>query len=127
MRQPKKRDHPRHVREHALLYGDLRHLEGDITAMAHPLLRADLDQLLLERRRRMSALGPGRLACENSKGIKSGPNFIGASDGAETRISRKVSYCAARRKRTARFLTDSVGMSPSRGGIRANSRTVVAG
>src|SRR5208283_1044327 len=59
MRQPKNRDHPRHVPEHALLYGALRHLEGDITAMAHPLLRADLDQLLLVRRRRMSSLGPG--------------------------------------------------------------------
>jgi hypothetical protein len=50
---------------------------------------------------------------ENSEGVKSGSNME-ASNGAETRILRKISFCTARRKQTARFHTASVIMSPPR-------------
>jgi hypothetical protein len=56
----------------------------------------------------------GSRLCENSEGVKSDQNFA-ASDGAETRISRKITFCAARRKQTARFYTASVISGPSGG------------
>jgi transposase len=57
----------------------------------------------------------GSRLCENSEGIKSGPNFK-ASDGAESQISRKIAFCAATQKQVARFHTwGNPGIEPYSG------------
>ena len=54
-RRPQFRDHPQNVCKEIFGDGDLGHLEGDITAVAHDL-RADFDELLFQRRRRSTVL-----------------------------------------------------------------------
>jgi len=62
--------------------GDLGHLKGDIAAMAHDL-RADLDQLLLERRQRpifdrlRRRQGPQEIAEIVSEGVKLKTHGVG--------------------------------------------------
>jgi len=50
-RRAQLRDQPQDIGEQVLRNGHLRHLEDDVAGVAHDL-RADLDQLLLERRQR---------------------------------------------------------------------------